>query len=240
MPQKSSPNISFVKILFFLGVCVFGLAGYFFVKTYFKVQIIQVHEEGKSHLLHIRGIDAISDYNLILSSTSKLANFLKASNPTIKSIEIKKQLPNQITIILSFYRPFASLKGDRGYFIISSDGTILSTSKDPSSVLPQITYYQLLSMSEYKVGNKLDFDDIKSALTFLQSSLDLGLKTSKIEIIGYHMIALYADKEKIIFSQEKDINTQKYQFETIIKEFRAQNKSFKSLDVRFDKPVVVF
>lgn len=242
MQQKSWLNRSFVKfILTIVAIWTIGLGGYLVIQKNFQAKEINIVERDIGTLKpQLHGFDTLTGFNLILSNTNAVEQFLKKSNPVIRDISIEKKYPRRIIITLTFYKPEAALKGDRGFFIVSSNGTVLDVTSQPDPKLAQITFYQLLDMSSFPPGSKLEFGEVKVALTFLQSAIDLGLKTSKIEIDGSHMIALYADQEKIIFSQEKDVNLQKYQFETIIKDFKNQKKTFKSLDVRFDKPVVVF
>ncbi len=242
MRPKSSPNTSYGKLL--IAACfvlVAAAAAFGAIQYFFRVKTVQlVPENSNTMVLKMQGLEELHDYNLLLTPTETIISFLKISNPGVKNIQLAKVLPDILIVTVSYQTPAAYIKGDHGYFIISSDATILATTSQVPRNLTEIVYYQVLHTSTYPSGSKLDFKDMLTSLIFLQSSLDLGLKITKIEINGLNMIALYADKEKILFSQDKSSDLQKYQFETIIKQFRLENKSFKSLDVRFDKPIVIF
>ena len=62
-----------------------------------------------------------------------------------------------------------------------------------------------------------------------------------IDIKGQDMLVFnLIDGKQIIFSNSKDKNTQNYQLELIIKQFKIEGKEFKKIDLRFDKPIISF
>ena len=52
------------------------------------------------------------------------------------------------------------------------------------------------------------------------------------------MIVLNSKDKRFVFTTEKDVSEQEYQFSAIVRKFRTEGKDFKSLDLRFDKPVI--
>ena len=84
----------------------------------------------------------------------------------------------------------------------------------------------------------MEYNDIKTTLFFLKKLGELDLGVANVDINGLNMIRLNLKSGVILATTEKDLETQAYQLEKIIKQFRIEGKEFETLDLRFDKPVV--
>ncbi len=80
--------------------------------------------------------------------------------------------------------------------------------------------------------------DIKLALFFIDKLTLLNSSPKTVDINGIDMILLKTNAYELIFSTEKDKNKQYEEVKIVLEQFKIERKTFKKLDVRFDKPIV--
>ena len=241
MPQTQSSKKFFLsKKFIILGTAFFMLfAGAFFsINSFFSVREIRVTSNGGRQ--DLKSVEVLKNKNLLLININDSQNILYSANPDIKTISIEKKYPSTLDISVVFDEPLAALVVSQGFFILSSEGRILYKVHDNKTNLPKINYYQKLNYSQFSSGETIDYKDIKTALYFLRKTRDLGMQVNTIDIKGLDMIALNLDKKMILFTTEKDLNTQGYELEVVARQLKIQGKEFVALDLRFDKPVVKF
>lgn len=185
-----------------------------------------------------RGTENLRTKNLLFTSEKEIVQILTLSNPSLEDIQVTKQFPNTLNIYTKARLTIAALEVDDGYFFLSEEGIITGKIKKNEHKHPLIHYYQKFSYSTLQTGGTITYRDILLALHFLEKSSTLGLVVDAIDINGLNMILLHIGQKKIIFTTEKKKELQDYQLEEIIKKFRIEGKDFKTLDLRFEKPVV--
>jgi len=224
--------------LFFLLFLVF-LFTLFFFWEFFKIKTIRIETDFSSN--NITGLDQLKEKNIFFLRTKKLEEKLKEDNSFIKAVSIKKLFPNSLLIQIEFYSPLALVKNNHGYyFILSSDGRILSSIKKKNN-LPLINYYQLINNSIYSTGDWLDLFDIKVALNLTEKLQSINLKINSIDIINEDMILFNLEGAKeVVFTSKKEPEKQFFPISIILKQLKIEGREFKRIDVRFDKPIVSF
>lgn len=233
LPLRLSRGKTYI-VIFFLGILLFAfLAGIQFI---FSVKTITVRgtKEGQA----INGLSSLGNKNIVLLSTKKAEQQLYYNNPYLASVFIQKNYPDDLIVTVTFQKPLAYLEVNNGYFLLSGKGRILEKKRVQEEIYPVVHYYQKLNFTAFQSGDTIDYQDIRTALHFLQKALDLGEAINTIDIIGSDVIALVGSERKIVVTTEKETGLQEYQMETIIRQFKVEGKDFKVLDVRFDKPVV--
>lgn len=208
------------------------------LNSYFKVQRIYVITREKN--IPLRGLHDFQNESLILLSKDFVEKNLLEKNPLLKGSLVEKKFPNELSVEIYTYRPIASFKVREGYFILSEDGKILAKTKNLDNNLSLIQYYQLFDYYYHQAGDILDYKDILKTIFFLKQLNDFGFVVERIDINSLSMIVFNLRGTQIFFSSEKDSKKQLYEFENIIKRFNIEGKQFKSLDLRFDKPIVKF
>lgn len=188
----------------------------------------------------VRGIADYQNKNIIFLSTDLLERDLLFKNPQLKKVTAIKLFPRTIRIELDFQRALANLEVSGGFLTLSEDGRIMNKNSKIYGAFPSIQYYQKYELSSYDLGQYVSLKDITVTLTFLKKLAELNNKVEKVDINGPHMIVFNVQKKSIIFSADKDLGKQLYQLETLIHQFTIEGKEFKSLDLRFDKPIVTF
>jgi hypothetical protein len=237
-PNTSSKKSSNLKNTILI-ICLVILL---FISTYIINQqflvINQVEIQGINRDFPLKGLATITGQNLLLLSDVQVIQTIIDVNPQIKTVKIEKVFPQKIKLIIGIYQPEAILKVSNGFFILGSDGRILSKIKIQNQLLPFINYYQKLDYYSFNTGDKLSYKDILWSLDLLKKVFNLGLKVDTIDINGLDVIALHLGEKSLLFSTERDIEIEKYELETIIKQFKISRRDYKNIDFRFDKPIV--
>lgn len=238
-----SPNISSTKFLskiklpvfFFVTSLIFFLAIYF-TYNFFLIKKIEIISDAEFSLANK---NKFIDKNLLLINKEEVAKIIIRENYFLKNALVEKVWPNTLKITISIYEPCVSLVVNIGYFNLSCDGRILKKTKEIQQYLPTINYYQKLNNTSFQTGDWIDYKDINQALFFIEKIKEINMTPLTIDIKGQDMLVFnLIDERKIIFSIDKDRETQDYQLELIIRQFKAEGKGFKKIDLRFNKPIV--
>lgn len=194
-----------------------------------------------SQPLQLHGLTEIKQKNIVFLSENEVVQTIKKANPYVRTVSMDKQYPDTVILTVQLYTPLAALNVQDGIYILSSDGTLLERTKTkPSSGLPLITFYQKFPYTSYYPAQQIQLKEITTALFFVTALKEAGLPCDSIDIKSLDMIVCNVRNKTILFTSQKDTNVQKYELQTIIREFKIEGKDFRSLDVRFDKPVVTF
>jgi hypothetical protein len=165
------------------------------------------------------------------------------NNPYVKAVKIEKEYPSSLHLKVTYYSPLALLKVKDGFFLLSDEAHILAKSREEiqGKKLPLMNYYQNIPFSTYQAGQQILFKDIQDSMYFLQNMKELKPEVISIDIAGFYMLGLYTRTgEKYFFSSDKEREKQLYQLEQTVHYFKVNGKKYKTLDLRFDKPVVTF
>lgn len=242
MPQISSlTQFLKTKVFIFLAFLVFILilGSLYIADKEFRIRNVTLEPENKRNA-NVRGIQTLKGEFIWFVDEEETATFIKSRNEYIKEVVVTKQYPDSLKLRINYYSPLAVLKVADGYFLLGDEAVILEKSREPiSSSLPQITYYQNIPFANNQVGQQLNFQDLKDSLFYLQKLAAMKTSINSIDIKGFHMLGLYTSNQEYIFTAEKERDQQIYQLEATIREFMISGRKINSLDVRFDKPVVV-
>ncbi|MDO8610364.1 MAG: FtsQ-type POTRA domain-containing protein [bacterium] len=225
------------KIFIFLTFIFIGLAFLYIGKNIFVIRKIQIF--GINPKISIIGLSGYQNTNLILLHEKSVEKNIFNQNSMIKTIHIDKKFPDTLQVTVSMYIPIAYTESSIENFILSSDGRILKKSKEVGD-LPLIHYYQKLNKYSFGIGEYISYKDMLYALYFLDHVMDFGVRFNRIDINGFNMLLCKVDDKEIIFTAEKSKETQLYELEQIIKQFKVEGRNYKRIDLRFDKPVVAF
>ncbi len=179
--------------------------------------------------------------SLLLIDENKISKKIVQENYLLKTAVVKKIWPDKLSIEVTFYEPCATLIINNGFFNLSCDGRILEKLHDSPLNLPIVNFYQKLNSNFFKIGEWVDYKDIKQALYFVDKLKQINIYPLTIDIKGQDMLVFnLIGEKKIIFSNNKDKETQDYQLELIVKQFKIEGKEFSKIDLRFDKPIISF
>lgn len=225
-------------IVLTLLFCALGIAMLVFVLNEWRVKIIKIEGIPKETVIH--GLENIKNAPLLTLSSKLVEERMKKTNSFILQIHVEKKYPQTLILTISSDEPLAYFESDSGFFALSQEGKVLSKLKEmPSWVnLPIIHYFEKLHFASYQPGDFLNYKDIEMALKILKKMSGMGMKVNTIDIDGVDMIGFKLKGKIIIFSSEKDRETQLYQLEQIVHQFKIQGSDFKRLDLRFNRPIL--
>ena len=225
--------------VFSLLICVItGILLLYFIH-YWRVRIVRI--EGIPEGVNLSGLENIKNKPMLFLSEQSVKQAIKKSNPFIGRVQVSKKYPHTLVLIMVIDRPVAYFKSDAGFFVLNSEGKIISKLKGASSSgdgLPVIHFFEKLHFSSYQSGDLLNYHDINTALRILKKISELGIKINTIDIDGVDMIGLNLKGRSVIFSSEKDVEMQVYQLRQIVHQFRIQGTDYKKIDLWFNRPVI--
>lgn len=223
------------KILVILGGLLIAII--LFVSAYYLIDSYKIKKIDIDGVSELNGAYSLKDTNILFLDTNSTVQMLLKRNPLSKKIDIYKKYPNTLSIVVQQSSPFVSIKMNDGYMILSREATIMNFSKT-NSQLPIITYYQQFKEGEFNLGDRLSFKDIESSIYFLDKMNSLGFVIETVDINSLNVIVLKNGEKTYIFSSDKDKELQYQTVKTILEYFKKENKDYKSIDLRFDKPVI--
>lgn len=231
---KKSTLRSLPYIVFVLAI-VTGFLFLYAIDQVFRVRQIIVEHSGKR--TQVVGLEAVYYQPTAFLNEEKVAEDLLRVNPYARNVLVKKELPQRIYVTIEWQSPFVQIQTKEGVYLLGEDTRILEKRKEKVGKLPIISYYQTLPFSLYQAGRKLDFRDIILSIELLKRMRNLGYTVETIDIVDFSMLRYTSTTKQFLFSAEKDLETQWYQAERLIKELRIKGEDFTRIDVRFEKPI---
>lgn len=241
--KRKSGNIKWlIKILILTLV---SLSVYFFIhSSFFAVTAIKVV-----------GGEMINDLDIVtLSGLTKGQNIFKvdqlaaetkiATNSLIANVEIKKQFPRTVQIIIKERIPAALIPVEGGLIQIDIEGFILRKENELSQeALPIITGLEF--PDTLAVGQKLDLEKLEMGLKMI-AQMDEGAKKQIAEIDVFDpqkLRAFTVDGAEVRLGNGDAFLDKFSKFLQVLKEEEKQNrlKEIEYIDVSFSgKPVVFY
>lgn len=228
-----------IGIVFFLSILIFSTFISLMAFTNFlRVDKIELISDDPAYKL--RSIDYLKSENIFFINLEKVELDLLRKNPDLSYLKVNKIYPKTLKIAIKKESALAFFKVNQGFLVLNTQGKIISKKKTRATSLPVINYYQKFDYFAFEAGEKLSFQDVATALRFLQKARDLGLVIDSIDIVGEDVIRFNLEDKTIFFTSVAPQNKQEYEFMTIIKRLKIEGREFKSLDLRFEKPVISF
>lgn len=237
LPKRLSAILSHNKVRYLL-LCllpVVVVGSLYLLNNYFLIRTVTLLTKDKGT---VSGLYALHNTNLLFLDENEASEIIRKQNPYVKTVNIKKQYPSTVIVQIILLKPAAYLQSAEGFFEIGENGRILGKIRGKTTKTPLITYYQQFPYRNYQAGSYIENKDILVSLFFLHELKNVGMVIKTIDIAGFHMLGLYTEEQKFIFNVEKNRTMQSYEATQVIKQLKRQKKDFKTLDVRFDKPVI--
>ena len=172
--------------------------------------------------------------NIFLLSPAKLKADLINKYPCIDQVDIKKRIPSTIEIKIGQKQPVAKIEGTN--LAITKDGLVMEHLKVgdlPIFYPPQNLQFQL--------GQKINDKTIAFTLELIWGLLKSDFTPVSIRIIDQSDVAVYArDNIIVIFSSQREVNSQIDSLQVILAQSKIDATKIAKIDLRFDKPVIVY
>lgn len=228
--MKRLPKRTLILIAFLSAI----LLSFLVYKT-LAVATIELH--GAQTII---GLDQFSMKPLFLINSSIASQELLVKNPSFESIEIAPQYPNKLIITATKSTKVGALKVSNGFYEISSSGKVLAKVRAIEGKLPLILLQQLLPYESYSVGQIMSNREIIFSAYLLGQFAQNNIPIETVEMQGFDVVLCKGAGHTYVFSASKDKVAQFADFAVIFRQFFVEGKKYSTIDVRFDKPVVVF
>jgi hypothetical protein len=190
----------------------------------------------------------IKGYNYFSFPPAQFEKQMYLDIPYIEKIRIEKTLPNKLVIFTSIYNPeYVALLKDNSCYILSLNGILLEqicgeqegsccAEYSKSENLPLFLSSSVdISILENQKDKLLVLDDISTIYRVITA-----FKYSIKEIALVDDILEFKDLEDRIFrfNMSDDLNIQTQRFVSVIGKVKGEDMQFKTLDLRFERPVM--
>ncbi len=186
--------------------------------------------------------------NFFILSPGELNKELVSNISYIKSADVKKSLPNKLEIFVEIYTPelLSVLNTDQCY-VLSSEGIMLERvcegeANDCCMAYVETNKLYLLTSSSVDISKlengkeKLLVMDSISKVIKIVNSLGYDIKT--VTLSGDILEIKLTSDNIVRFSVDEDLDTQLERFVIVAGKIKSDKIKFKSLDVRFERPVI--
>ena len=220
----------FGRIAGYSALCCFCLGVVYVFFGMFTIKNIIV--VGKNIELHVD--ETRLPKTLLLFPSAAIRAGLLQENPILADIQFEKEYPNTLRIIPTLRTPLARLTLVARDVLIDQSGIVIAEG-DPSQLnLPHI----IIPLPAVRIGEKISDTRVIAALSFLSGTRDV-LPVQTIILQDESSLRASSNKLNIVFPQDgfPAILTT---LQTLLTGFRIKGTLPTYIDLRFNKPVVIF
>lgn len=173
--------------------------------------------------------------NILLLNEQNLVNQIKKTDIKINNVQITKQLLGKVVINIIKKQPLAAVTSGSRYLLIDQNGLFYDETQ-PVSNLPIINF--AAGLQNIKVGSRIEGRD-KEALEILASLVGKEQVTT-VSVEQEKIQVELGSKTNVLFPIIDNITSKISALQTILARFRIEGKTTKTIDLRFEKPVITF
>ena len=171
--------------------------------------------------------------NLLFFPVQKVRMTLLAQNALLADVRFIKKYPHTLLVEPVLRQPVAILTTQTQMVPLDKTGVVLPGAQQQT--LPVLIF----DISTVHEGQKVNDPRILQSLRFVDLMRDPWIVTSVTTQDGLSLVA-HIDESDILFTQDAQIPTLTSTLQTLLAGFRIKGLLPKSIDLRFDKPVVLF
>lgn len=190
--------------------------------------------------IEIKGINAVVTIdpdvlpnNLLFFPSERVRQLLKAEYPYVYEVTVEKKYPNTLILHIIPRVPIARIHTSGRSMTVSEDGIVLADTnvgEYPTIYTPSIYL---------SVGIQISRSDIRNALAFLaQMPQDEDIQSILIDDAGVLRVTLPA--ALVVLSPTRDGRESARTLQSVLTGFRIKGSIPKTIDLRFEQPVVTW
>lgn len=218
-----------------LGIAVIGAAAV--VTSWFLMQFLAIRR------VEVIGADisVVIDpqrfpQNLLFFPTEKFTQELVRQYPLLSQVRVEKKWPSSLVLRLTLREPRARLVSDSRVYLLDQDGIVIGEEHSPQAY-PALNFD--LAIRPLIPGEKIDDARIITALAYLKAVAQFAHITSITEAEGASLRARM-EKTDIFLPQKGDVTAQAATLQTLLAGFRIRGTLPSIIDLRYEKPVIIF
>lgn len=223
--RKFGRMVAFIIVVLFVsGVFAWGVNGVFTVRS------VEVAGEGIAVAVDQTKLPK----NLLFFPVSQIRQQILNEYPLVGSVIIKKKYPSTLIITAIPRTPFAIAGIGRETYMLDAHGVVLSQYPDERN-LPIIN----IAMLPRLPGTKISEPGVTAAISFLRETASI-VTIWQINVFDISSLQAQTASMSIVFPQNADMPALARTLQTVTAGFRIKGELPKTIDFRFDKPVVTF
>lgn len=172
--------------------------------------------------------------NLLFFPVERVKDDLLRDYPTIASITMKKKYPGTLIIMVTLRVPKAIVTAANSTYAIDKEGVVLEEYPE-KTLLPIVR----IDAPPVPLGKRVTDPRTLAALSFLRET-EGSIAITRITSGEGDTLQATDGVMNILFPQKSDIQTIARTLQTMLVGFRIRGALPASIDLRFDKPVVIF
>ncbi len=231
--------ITFKTLVLIIVIATLGIAGMWtFMGDFFKIKSIvcEINKlpcDEKTKVIFNQTLGQ----NIFLFKGHHFSDEVLRNNQEFKQISFKKKLPETLLINLISREPFAVVEDNEGNKVVVDDAGVVLESNLVKSNLPTLWLYSLpFSNDELSVNQQLS-----TGLELIRLLKNSYLNFEQIKYSSEINISIFLFDQMIAtLSAQKDLNSQVDSLQYILHHSRMKDKEIRTIDLRFQKPVVTF
>lgn len=172
--------------------------------------------------------------NLLFFPTQRVTAQILKDYSLVGSVLLKKKYPGTLVITAVPRKPFAIAGVGQEIYAVDREGVVLSQYPTLTD-LPVIR----IAMPAMSPGSSVSDSAVIGAIRFLRETLSI-VAVSEIYEFERSSLRAYAESMSIIFAQNADMPGLARTLQTVTAGFRIKGKLPKTINLRFDRPVITF
>lgn len=209
----------------------------FFGYSFFTIQKIIVIKDTPGDF-PLKNTNQLIGQSMILQSEQSMQDILKKSNPDTALITVTKVFPQTLKINAHPARSVLSIYiNDSQYILLDSDAKVVKIVFEPVSELPILTYYQKLVSTDYEIGSRIAYSDIRASAQIATVLSHYGYTGFTIQIDDTARIDVNWKDTHLILSNKSDIVRQIASLDEFMRVLTRTTEQYKKVDFRFDRVI---
>lgn len=218
------------RILLVTLAIIFSLGIALFVNQQFFIE----HVEIIGHGVNISIDEKKLPKNLLFFPSDTVTKSLLSENSMIESLQIRKKYPHTLVIVVTPRMPFVNIQQNNSFIAVDRTGFVLGASYSMDK-LPVI----LFSIPSVIFGKRIMDETFMHALAFLDNTKAI-VSFDHVDVYDSASFRASMGQTDIIIPQLGEYEHIATTLQTLLAGFRIKGTLPKTIDLRFDKPIVTF
>lgn len=229
----------------------FATSVYFLLRSdIFLLRELKIHKQTDHRLISEAQLsEQLSSYiarSLLTLNTKSLQTALVEGNLTLRLVEVNKRLPETLEVRYWEREPVAVVEMGENFLLVDSEGLIFH----PASERYKLSLSHLILSSDgdsedqtnYQLGDRFASGLVTAALQILDGVNQMAeVELAKLEIHPQGTFTLQTENGwTALLDAGKDVPAQITSLQTVVTAARMEGRGLQSIDLRFERPVVVY
>ncbi len=240
---KKNKRIKFIIKVILLIIVIIGIIIFLMLSPVFNIKNIIVEGNSKITSEQIISLSKIQkDENMFKVSDKEVKSKIK-ENPYIKSVQIKRNIPDKISIIVQERNVDFMLEYGSSYAYIDNQGYILEISVDKKENVPKISGYTTKN-EDILPGNRLNAEDLKKLNTVIKiiavaksNEIDTLITTINMQDENNYTLYMEGEQKYVYLGDKTSLDTKMLYVKVILeKEKEHAGEIFVNMDLNQKNP----